>query len=248
MKKLVNWWIGGPDIEDCITAGFDDVTPPATPKRPWGWKPTKNKLLALVESLSTNASISVTCVANGTVIPHDVFSTILEFLGVLDVVTCMKVSRGWFCNSLDDNTWRMLFRRSFVHPQESSHTKNITTNFKGRHFYSLFKRKTKIDRTRRAQVFSASRLTVEWSYRCPLSWYDLDPVANKPRRRQGRVNSNHIAPAPPFWLVLFLHRCDIVVRVTQKSNATQKKTCTSSGSSQRVGVHLLLLVRMSVTC
>eukprot|EP01006_Ploeotia_vitrea_P033118 TRINITY_DN65243_c0_g1_i1.p1 TRINITY_DN65243_c0_g1~~TRINITY_DN65243_c0_g1_i1.p1 ORF type:complete len:256 (-),score=12.36 TRINITY_DN65243_c0_g1_i1:343-1089(-) len=183
MKKLVNWWIGGPDIEDCITAGFDDVTPPATPKRPWGWKPTKNKLLALVESLSTNASISVTCVANGTVIPHDVFSTILEFLGVLDVVTCMKVSRGWFCNSLDDNTWRMLFRRSFVHPQESSHTKNITANFKGRHFYSLFKRKTKIDRNSSTQVFSASRLTVEWSYRCPLSWYDLDPVANKPNVR-----------------------------------------------------------------
>eukprot|EP01006_Ploeotia_vitrea_P029637 TRINITY_DN62134_c0_g1_i3.p1 TRINITY_DN62134_c0_g1~~TRINITY_DN62134_c0_g1_i3.p1 ORF type:complete len:209 (+),score=16.31 TRINITY_DN62134_c0_g1_i3:312-938(+) len=111
-------------------------------------------------------------------------------------------------NCLDNTVWKEFFRTTFVGREQGSnqlwgknatdvdHSLKIVENFKGRHFYILYKRKYMLDFVdksgmqpviaKRRPRFSAkdNTVTLFWQYRCPLSWYDLAPMPGTTWTRQ----------------------------------------------------------------
>eukprot|EP01006_Ploeotia_vitrea_P050201 TRINITY_DN67424_c0_g2_i8.p1 TRINITY_DN67424_c0_g2~~TRINITY_DN67424_c0_g2_i8.p1 ORF type:complete len:267 (+),score=15.79 TRINITY_DN67424_c0_g2_i8:34-834(+) len=178
------------DIE-ALVVGFDESTPPNSAKRTKKWRPSKNPVLQISAQCAENAAPRV--------LPFDVMEILLAFVGFADTrKNVVPVCKAWLSAGLANDTWRQFFLTEFsAKPADSDdevgislktmgesspaptprtdHTMQIALNFRGRHFYSLFKRKYKLQRES-SIILRGTTKEVYWSYSCPLSWYDLTPI------------------------------------------------------------------------
>eukprot|EP01006_Ploeotia_vitrea_P032851 TRINITY_DN65042_c0_g1_i3.p1 TRINITY_DN65042_c0_g1~~TRINITY_DN65042_c0_g1_i3.p1 ORF type:complete len:292 (+),score=30.54 TRINITY_DN65042_c0_g1_i3:59-934(+) len=173
-------------------------------------------------------------------IPAEVAAIMLEFLTVYEVLhSVLPVCHTCLHWTMEDSLWRCLLvthygrpgqpppanqhtstrnRMSlFVRPPattkaESEHIAKLVSHFKGRHFFTLFKRHHVNKRN--------SSFPVKWEFRCPLSWVDLTPTDD--------VHVRHCSG------------CDCTVRDygrwDLKANPTTDKHTSSSGCVHFVAV------------
>eukprot|EP01006_Ploeotia_vitrea_P020316 TRINITY_DN52586_c0_g1_i2.p1 TRINITY_DN52586_c0_g1~~TRINITY_DN52586_c0_g1_i2.p1 ORF type:complete len:265 (-),score=0.10 TRINITY_DN52586_c0_g1_i2:79-873(-) len=177
--------------------GFDQQTPPPSPKRSIWWHPTKDKLLSI--ALSFAKSKSLHC----SILPHDVFVLhVLVYFSVSELATTlMIVCKHWLNESLHTDLWRILFSRHHIGDRLTdfycwrgqpspfrvqSHWSCVSKQGGGgRHFYLLFKRgHEQIQHCLEDPLAGVKPnengpfLGALWVSRCPLSWRDLHPMEN----------------------------------------------------------------------
>eukprot|EP01006_Ploeotia_vitrea_P054578 TRINITY_DN67904_c5_g2_i2.p1 TRINITY_DN67904_c5_g2~~TRINITY_DN67904_c5_g2_i2.p1 ORF type:complete len:265 (-),score=27.98 TRINITY_DN67904_c5_g2_i2:43-837(-) len=111
------------------------------------------------------------------IIPTDAMLIMLSFLPARLVMESVQlVSKQWFCTAMDNTLWRELFRfgiSKLTGPEGQVHVNHISDNFSGRHFFLLYKRYIAIKNTS-DEVMQLPH--IRWLFRCPLSWWDLQPT------------------------------------------------------------------------
>eukprot|EP01006_Ploeotia_vitrea_P003973 TRINITY_DN113600_c0_g1_i1.p1 TRINITY_DN113600_c0_g1~~TRINITY_DN113600_c0_g1_i1.p1 ORF type:complete len:248 (-),score=16.18 TRINITY_DN113600_c0_g1_i1:30-773(-) len=120
--------------------------------------------------------------------PRDVIVEMLSFLSLADVLHVQLVSSSWLGHAMDPLLWKKLFISHFVPSPEddvAKHALAIAQNFNGRHFYLLCRNATQHNNQQRRYQNTATLGTftqLVWKFRCPLSWYDLQPTDDPMKR------------------------------------------------------------------
>eukprot|EP01006_Ploeotia_vitrea_P053574 TRINITY_DN67800_c2_g1_i1.p1 TRINITY_DN67800_c2_g1~~TRINITY_DN67800_c2_g1_i1.p1 ORF type:complete len:228 (-),score=8.30 TRINITY_DN67800_c2_g1_i1:146-829(-) len=110
-------------------------------------------------------------------VPHEVVVEIFSYLKANELVHgILCVSTRWFCQAMDNTLWKMLFVSTFGH--QDHHVHKIAENFTGRHFLAIFKNAYEIQRQKESHPVDG----FVWTFRCPLSWYDLERTSNPKKR------------------------------------------------------------------
>eukprot|EP01006_Ploeotia_vitrea_P054580 TRINITY_DN67904_c5_g2_i4.p1 TRINITY_DN67904_c5_g2~~TRINITY_DN67904_c5_g2_i4.p1 ORF type:complete len:261 (-),score=33.64 TRINITY_DN67904_c5_g2_i4:81-863(-) len=132
------------------------------------------------------------------IIPTDAMLIMLSFLPARLVMESVQlVSKQWFCTAMDNTLWRELFRfgiSKLTGPEGQVHVNHISDNFSGRHFFLLYKRYIAIQSTS-DEVMQLPH--IRWLFRCPLSWWDLQPTKDSKERTCTACNTavKHYSPS-----------------------------------------------------
>eukprot|EP01006_Ploeotia_vitrea_P045262 TRINITY_DN66922_c3_g3_i3.p1 TRINITY_DN66922_c3_g3~~TRINITY_DN66922_c3_g3_i3.p1 ORF type:complete len:238 (+),score=39.82 TRINITY_DN66922_c3_g3_i3:94-807(+) len=174
---------GNMDIEDL---GFTELTPRRKP--PFDaeiYDRAKQHPLLVLNDRCKKESFQ-----SADLLPDDVLGVVFSFVGVRTLcVGCMRSCKRWFVASMESNLWTSMFLTDFGDDAEG-HNLKLVKNFKKRHFYLIYKRATKQKATYQYTgpevdeyfPYSSSGFQLRWRYRCPLSWFDLDPISATERR------------------------------------------------------------------
>eukprot|EP01006_Ploeotia_vitrea_P045260 TRINITY_DN66922_c3_g3_i1.p1 TRINITY_DN66922_c3_g3~~TRINITY_DN66922_c3_g3_i1.p1 ORF type:complete len:230 (+),score=43.04 TRINITY_DN66922_c3_g3_i1:94-783(+) len=162
---------GNMDIEDL---GFTELTPRRKP--PFDaeiYDRAKQHPLLVLNDRCKKESFQ-----SADLLPDDVLGVVFSFVGVRTLcVGCMRSCKRWFVASMESNLWTSMFLSDFGDDAEG-HNLKLVKNFKKRHFYLIYKRTSK-----RSTGWNSPPETLpvgsllKWRYRCPLSWFDLDPIS-----------------------------------------------------------------------
>eukprot|EP01006_Ploeotia_vitrea_P054579 TRINITY_DN67904_c5_g2_i3.p1 TRINITY_DN67904_c5_g2~~TRINITY_DN67904_c5_g2_i3.p1 ORF type:complete len:243 (-),score=23.54 TRINITY_DN67904_c5_g2_i3:500-1228(-) len=117
------------------------------------------------------------------IIPTDAMLIMLSFLPARLVMESVQlVSKQWFCTAMDNTLWRELFRFGISKLTSSvgkAHVNKISENFSGRHFFLLYK---SYIAAQQEPIHVHDMTHIRWAFRCPLSWFDLQPTKDSKTR------------------------------------------------------------------
>eukprot|EP01006_Ploeotia_vitrea_P013490 TRINITY_DN35281_c0_g1_i1.p1 TRINITY_DN35281_c0_g1~~TRINITY_DN35281_c0_g1_i1.p1 ORF type:complete len:602 (+),score=13.23 TRINITY_DN35281_c0_g1_i1:77-1882(+) len=181
------------DIEDLVVE-FNQTTPRRTqPFDPENYEPAKqHPLTTWAHTLNKSTGEWMTADSAPLGVASDVLLVVLEYCGASCVTICMTLNKWWFVSCMESKLWSQMFLNDFGDDPDGHHS-NLAKHFLKRHFYLIYKRSFKRTpkyipmRTSDSESFSSHLqspilaplydIELKWRYRCPLSWFDLDPIS-----------------------------------------------------------------------